>query len=307
MTRRLGVYLSVSMTWAALAGLGIWLADVDLVSLPGVLVLALLYMPSPSVAAVVAERGLVRSRFRLPSPGWRPVLTFVLAPVALAVTVVLLVLAAVAVGGDLLGVPAFGTVATTSSAVVTAATGLLGQEAVRDAGPPPPLPVLLAAAVWGAFLAGWSVNGLAAMGEEYGWRGLMWDELRRLGPVRANLAIGTVWGLWHAPLVLQGYNFPDHPALGVLGMVVFCVCLSVPLTALRELTGSVLPVAAAHGTVNALVPLLLLVTLGAHPLVAGPLGVVGSVAALVVGTLMWAVVRRRERAGAPARAAGAAT
>ncbi|MFC5379895.1 CPBP family intramembrane glutamic endopeptidase [Aquipuribacter nitratireducens] len=292
MTPTLTRFLVIAGGWATIVGLGLWWADVSLDSVPGVLALALLYMPSPFVAALVAERGLVRERFRLPHGGWRAVVVFLLAPAVLVVTFVglLLVLTAAA---DLVGVDAVGSVATTGEEMVAGAAALLGEAAVAAAGPPPPFAVLLLAGVWGALVAGWTVNGLVAMGEEYGWRGLMWEQLRHLGPVRANLAIGAAWGLWHAPVVLQGYNYPGYPVAGVAAMVLFCVALSLCLTALRELTGSVLPVAAAHGMVNALAPLVLLVTPGAHPVLAGPLGLVGSAVLLALGAVSWALVRRR--------------
>lgn len=290
MPKTLTVFIALTMAWSVLVGLGLFLADVSVGSLTGVVVLAVLYMPSPFVAAVVAERGLVKERFRLPRGGLRPVLGFLLAPAALVVAFVLLHLAAVLLGGNLLGIPALGAVAATGEEIVAAATGLLGEEVVAAAGPPPPLPVLLLSGVVGAVVAGWTLNGLVAMGEEYGWRGLMWEELRHHGVVRANLLIGLAWGLWHAPVVVQGYNFPGHPVLGVVAMVVFCTGMSFGLTALRELTGSVLPVAAAHGMFNGLAPLLLLLTPGASPVLGGPVGLLGALVLGLLGAGLWALV-----------------
>lgn len=295
MSTTLTRFLALTMTWSLLIGVGLFLADVSPSSLTGVVVLAVLYMPSPFVAAVVAERGLVRERFRLPHGGLRPVLVFLLAPVVLVVATVLLHLAVVALAGDLLGIPGLGTVAATGEEIAAGATGLLGEEAVAAAGPPPPFLVLLLAGVVGAVVAGWTLNGLFAMGEEYGWRGLMWDELRHHGVVRANLLIGLAWGLWHAPVVVQGYNYPGHPVLGVVAMVIFCTGMSFALTAVRELTGSVLPVAAAHGMFNALAPLLLLLAPGASPVLGGPVGLLGALALGLLGAGLWAFVARSGR------------
>jgi membrane protease YdiL (CAAX protease family) len=147
--------------------------------------------------------------------------------------------------------------------------------------------VLLLASTAGAVLAGWTLNGVVAMGEEYGWRGLMWDELKQHGPIRANLITGTAWGLWHAPLILQGYNYPGQPVLGVLTMVSFCVAMSPLFSALRERTSSVIPVAAAHGTFNALAFTLLLFAPGADHVLAGPVGVLGSALLLLIGVALW--------------------
>lgn len=293
MSHRLTTFLAIALGWATLAGTAIAITGIALDSITGLAVVAVLYMPSPLVAALIVERRFVGARFRLPARRLRGVAVFLLSPVLAIAAFVLLYLAAVYIGGNLLGLDALGTLATTSEEVVAGAARLVGQTAVDAAGPPPPLLVLVLAGLWGAVVAGWTVNGLVAMGEEYGWRGLMWDELRGRGVVRANVAIGVAWGLWHAPLILQGYNYPGRPVVGVLAMMVFCTGMSFVLTGLRELTGSLLPVAAAHGAFNAVAALLLLLTAGADPLSTGPLGALGGVLLLGLGAGMWSLARRR--------------
>jgi membrane protease YdiL (CAAX protease family) len=283
---KLTTFLCIAFSWAATAGLVLHLTGIDLASVPGIAFIALLYMPSPFVAAAIAERGLVANRFTLPRRG-AGVVRFVLLPPLVVVGFALSYLTAVFVGGDVLGIDAFGGLATTSQQLTDGAAQLLGQAVVDQAGPPPPLVVLLIASVWGAVLAGWTINGLAAMGEEYGWRGLMWDELKQYGPVPANLITGVVWGLWHAPLIVQGYNFPDQPVLGVLAMIAFCVGMSPVLSAVRENTSSVVPVAAAHGIFNALAAVLLLAAPDADPVSAGPIGVLGATILFLAGVVLW--------------------
>lgn len=293
-------FLVLVLGWSCLVGAGLAVADVDLTSLAGTLVLALVLMPSPFVAAVVAEGGLRRERLALPRRGARSVLVYVLAPGVVVVASLALLVGLVAIGSHLLGPgPPLGAVATSGEQLVASATAALGGAAVEAAGYPPPLPVLLVAAVAGAVVAGWTVNGLVALGEEHGWRGLLWERWRHLGVVRANVLIGVVWGLWHAPVVVQGYNYPGAPALGVLGMVVFCTGASTALTALRELTGSVLPAAAAHGVLNGLAPLLLLLLPGASPVLSGPVGVLSAGAFAAVGAVLWWRVRGRAAGGDP--------
>lgn len=289
---RLSIFLGVSLGWAAIVGAGLHLTRTPLDSIPGLVVVAVLCMPSPLVAAVIAERGFRRERFALPARRRAAVLAFFLAPAAAVVAFVALYAASLLIGGNLLGLPGFGGLATSASEMVAGAVQLLGQEAVDAAGPPPPPIVLLLVSTLGAIIAGWTVNGLVAMGEEYGWRGLMWEQLRHLGVVRSNLIIGTAWGLWHAPLILQGYNYGE-PLLGVLAMVLLCIAMSFVLTALREGTASLLPVAAAHGMVNGVVPVVLLLTSGIVPVLTGPLGLLGAAVLLVVAAGAWALVRQR--------------
>jgi len=90
-----------------------------------------------------------------------------------------------------------------------------------------------------------------SMGEELGWRGFLLPRLLELGKWRAILLSNVIWGLWHAPVILQGHNYPEHPVLGVFLMVGFCVLLGIFLSWLYLETRSPWAPALAHGAVNA--------------------------------------------------------
>ena len=65
-----------------------------------------------------------------------------------------------------------------------------------------------------------------AFGEEYGWRGYLQGELVALGKVRGMVLVGIVWGLWHAPIIAMGYNYPGYPVLGILLMTIYTIALA---------------------------------------------------------------------------------
>jgi membrane protease YdiL (CAAX protease family) len=138
-----------------------------------------------------------------------------------------------------------------------------------------------------AVIAGATINAAAALGEELGWRGLLHRELRSVGAVRTSLLTGLLWGLWHAPLIVQGHNYPDHPLLGVPMMVLFCMSLSLPMFLLRERADSVLAAAIFHGAVNGSAGLPLLVAIGSD-LVVGVTGAVGIATWTAVSVALWA-------------------
>ncbi len=94
------------------------------------------------------------------------------------------------------------------------------------------------------------VNSIAAFGEEIGWRGWLLPSLRPLGTLPALLLTGVVWGLWHSPIILLGYNYQRTDLLGVLAMVVFCVLTGVVIGWLRLRSASVWPAVVAHGAIN---------------------------------------------------------
>ena len=183
---------------------------------PAAVIAAVLYMLVPALVAFILMRawGVSAPEYGVEVPRRWELLLAPLAPIVIAVVGVG---AAVLLGfGDFdpSGLPMIDRLAA------------LGQEdiarrAAEQLDELPINPVVLALLV--APLAGFTINGLLAFGEELGWRGLLQQELAPLGFARASALIGAIWGLWHAPLILLGHNFPDHPRLGVFVMIAACI------------------------------------------------------------------------------------
>ncbi|WP_433733480.1 lysostaphin resistance A-like protein [Nocardia sp. CA-129566] len=105
-------------------------------------------------------------------------------------------------------------------------------------------------------LDGLTVNILGtvvfALGEEIGWRGWLLPQLaHRFGLASGLLITGVVWALWHAPLTLLGYNYPNLGPWAALAFIGFCVPCGAILGWLRMRTGSIWPCVIAHATLNA--------------------------------------------------------
>jgi membrane protease YdiL (CAAX protease family) len=131
-------------------------------------------------------------------------------------------------------------------------------------------------------------NALFALGEELGWRGFLLPELLPLGQWKAVLVSGLIWGLWHAPAIWQGLNYPTvNPWLGVLMMVVFTVLTGTILSWLYLETRSPWAPALGHGTLNAVASLSLLFLVGVDISIGGTIAsVIGWLSlALFVGWL----------------------
>ncbi len=151
------------------------------------------------------------------------------------------------------------------------------------------LEILLIVQLAQGLLLGPAINVFATMGEELGWRGFLLPKLLPLGQWKAILVSGIIWGVWHAPAILQGHNYPGHPVAGVFMMILFCTALGALMSWLYLATKSSWAPAFGHGAVNAWggLPLIFLVA-GYNPLWGGTIASLAGVVviALFVGLLV---------------------
>ncbi len=133
-------------------------------------------------------------------------------------------------------------------------------------------------------------------GEEFGWRGYLLPRLSPLGGITAAIITGIVWGLWHAPVIVQdGYNYPGHPWLGVAMMIVFTVALSMIFAWLRFRSGSVWPSTLAHAAFNAQVGFGAIFLSQADSLFRAPIGLLGLIP--MIAFSIWLAVTGRLKPG----------
>lgn len=109
-------------------------------------------------------------------------------------------------------------------------------------------------------------------GEETGWRGFALPRMQKaVGPLKASLLLGFVWGIWHLPLFFTPDNF--HQAIPFPLFVLQDVALAVVITWLYNRTGgSLLLVHLFHAASNT--------TLGVLPVL--PMSTGGSMVPLYV-------------------------
>lgn len=127
-------------------------------------------------------------------------------------------------------------------------------------------------------IAGVTVNALAGFGEELGWRGFLQRQWASMGFWKSSLLTGFIWGIWHAPLILQGHNYPQHPILGIAFMTVFTMLLAPAMSYVRTRAGSVIAAAIMHGTLNGTAGLAIILIGGGDDLTTGITGVPGMIA-----------------------------
>jgi len=128
-----------------------------------------------------------------------------------------------------------------------------------------------------------------AWGEEYGWRGYLQSELFKLGRVRGVLLLGVIWGLWHAPVILMGHNYPGHPYLGVLLMTLYTTGLAVVLGYAVLKARSVLLAAYLHALNNQVAGVL--VILGYRPFDTAFSFLIGTYGIVTLAVVAWLILR----------------
>ncbi|MER6990441.1 CPBP family intramembrane glutamic endopeptidase [Saccharopolyspora hirsuta] len=196
----------------------------------------------------------------------------------------------------------FGTAVLSAAAVaVSAALGLLAVDldgfslfASALGGLDVPLDVgaLVAIQLVAMLLIAPLINSVLAFGEEWGWRGWLLPALAERGTWPALLISGVIWGVWHAPLTLLGYNYANLGPWAALMFTGTCVLFGILLGWLRLRSGSIWPAVVGHGAINASAGLPMLLGSAEEPpnlALAGLTGVVG----WVLMALLAAVLLRR--------------
>ena len=152
--------------------------------------------------------------------------------------------------------------------------------------------VLLLLSFGQILVAGPTINALAALGEELGWRGLLMRELKPLGFWRSSLVIGFFWGVWHLPIIINGYNYPGYPVLGPIMMTLLTVLLSPIIGYVTWRAESVLAAAVFHGTFNAAASLAIFLS-GGTVLLVGMTGLTGMLTLFLANVVLWFHLRGR--------------
>lgn len=129
---------------------------------------------------------------------------------------------------------------------------------------------------------------LCTFGEEFGWRAYLLPKLMPLGSRKAVLLVSAIWGIWHWPAILMGFNYGlDYWGEPVVGPLLFVLVLIFPSAFYAWVTlrsGSVWPAAIAHSADNASNSLMWFFLRGEANQLIGP-GIQG-----IVGSLGWFVI-----------------
>jgi uncharacterized protein len=95
---------------------------------------------------------------------------------------------------------------------------------------------------------GFGVGFLANTCEEIGWRGFALPHLqKRYNALISTLIVGTLWGLWHLPLVFLAGSMADNPFVWFISIVADAFMYTWIYNSTK---GSIFLVALLHGSLN---------------------------------------------------------
>lgn len=127
------------------------------------------------------------------------------------------------------------------------------------------------------------INGLFTFGEEFGWRGYLLPKLTPLGTRRAVLLLGVIWGIWHWPVIVMGYeygfDYPGFPWLGMLLFLLFTISAGTLLAWVTYQGRSIWPAVIGHGAINGIAAIAALFT-SSNP---KPLSLLGPLPVGIIG------------------------
>jgi membrane protease YdiL (CAAX protease family) len=293
-TKKILLFLLIAfgISWSS-AGI-LYLAGIKYGSGISLVVVATFYMMAPAAAALIVHRGIYKRPVKelgldLKRTKWKALLWIPLIQFLLCVFYVGIIF----IFGNGLRISGFGFYSFDQGLFDERMREIMVQSGAATL-PQIPIPpaALLGITIVSSILIGGIVNGIFTLGEELGWRGFLYNETRRLGFWKSNLLTGTIWGLWHAPIILQGHNFPDHPVPGVFLMVPLCISMGCIMSWLRAKTNSVLAPALFHGMLNAAGSGLLLLCYEYNDLVGSIAGIAGIITCMLIVAVIWIFDRK---------------
>ena len=241
--KRVGLYCVIAYAFLAICAAPFWFLR-EGIAHPLFTPLIGLGMFGPLIASLIVTKAVEKTSWRtrvgLRFRGrWKTLLLWSVA----AVVIVLAVNALGVLISGLRGVP----LSLTDGYAIRTAAQQISEKAGQTISPTMMLVITLVQVPIGLI-----ITTVLTFGEEVGWRGWLWPALKPIGRVRATLVGGVIWGLWHLPILVIGYNYPGVSRWIAIPMfLVFCTAMAALLGAITDRAGgSPIPAAWAHGTLN---------------------------------------------------------
>ena len=282
---KISLYLLLSFGISWLFALFMYLLHIKYGSITSMAIVALCYMPAPAIATFVIQKYVYKEGFA--QYGWAfdrsNIKWFLLTPLFF-LALLLLSFGMVGLLGNTNLIPNFGQLDFSQVNFNTNFTNLVSSKVDISKVKLPQIPAWLffIVSIIQGIIAGCTINLPFMFGEEFGWRGLLLKETQKMGFFASNLFIGIVWGLWHAPIIIMGHNYPNYPYWGIVMMCLFTTAISPTFAYIRLKTKSIIGACMLHGMINATGALFALFIANFNELYSSIAGWAGVLAGLIV-------------------------
>ena len=138
-----------------------------------------------------------------------------------------------------------------------------------------------------SLVAGATINAIAAFEEKSGWRGFLLNELKHQSFIKTSFTIGLIWGVWHAPIILAGHNYPDHPCHGRVNDNHLAHSTYPAFLYIRLKAKSVIATAIFHGILNGAFGISFMLVAGENDLLTGITGLTGFITLLMTNGILF--------------------
>lgn len=268
-----------------LSGVGYYFISSNQNEILRVIYLAFLYMPIPLYSLIIYS-GIRKENIIKKYINLRELQRNSLLLVIFVFSVWVIVTSVLTIVLNVIFPNAFAHIAVSNQEIVQNVIKIAGESSSTSMNLPPFPLLLIPIGLISAIIAGLSINLIFALGEEIMWRGYLWDKFKFLGDVKSTLLIGFIWGLWHSPIILQGYNYGVmNGVLGSAMFIIFCMAFSFMFTIVLKRTGSTILAASLHGMFNAFAGIYLILLVNANPFIDGAIGIV-SIFAIIITVLI---------------------
>mgnify|MGYP002136634119 CR=1 FL=1 len=288
--KKISIYIAISFGFCWTIALIMKLAHIDYGSINSFIIIGGFYMPGPALATFIVQKYIFKEGFK--QYGWRfdkKNYKWFLKTILIFLAIILLTFAVIGLFGNTHIISQFGQIDFSQENFNFQFKELLKGKLDIDKIKLPSIPSALffILMIIEGIVAGLTVNLPFMFGEEFGWRGLMLKETQKLGFLKSNIFIGTIWGLWHLPVILMGHNYPNHPYFGIVMMCLMTIALAPIFAYVRLKTKSILGACILHGMINATAALFTLYIANANELYSSIAGWAGVIACTVLTILIY--------------------
>lgn len=300
--RKIIIFLVTTFTISWLTAGVIHFTNIEFGSFTSIVLIALFYMASPAISVIIVQKLIYKSSLQEYGWVWKGIKwKWLFITIGISIFFVLGTLGLTGLLGNVIGINEVGVIDFSqegfNSKIIEVVNEAVEQSNfelsidIEERLKNNPIPfspyIVLVIILVSGIIAAFTINLPFMFGEELGWRGLLLRETQQMGFIKSNLFIGFVWGVWHAPLILMGHNYPEYPVVGVFMMILFTTAMSFPFAYCRLKTKSILAPCILHGMINGTAGGIIYFIHGGHSLITGLVGLIGIV---VVALLTFLIV-----------------